>query len=66
MRYLPHPLFLIQTLGLGGSLSILAIFISLNGGIDDIYTVFDSQRDIIGTCNILKFWLSHITYMVID
>lgn len=44
-----HMLRLIQTLLLVWSTSIYASMLNMDGGIEDIHTVFDSRREMIGT-----------------
>lgn len=53
MRYFYQPISLIQTLLLFGSTSVLASFLNLDGGTEDVKTVFDLHRDIIGACSVV-------------
>lgn len=66
MRDFHYPLVLIQITFLGWSLTTMAgIVNNIDGGVEDIHTLFYSQGGIIGTGSMLTFWPSHITCMEI-
>lgn len=63
MRYFDHPLLLMQFPLLCWSISILASLLNGDGGIEDIHTVFDLHRDMIGMCTFIESYVKWITPM---